>query len=90
MSACDRDAWPRKIIQKLTVATNIERGAADWDRRVQAMRGTFLERFLADARRCLDKKYPAQGPFGTRNRDRFFLKVEQGLKVSCGAMGGES
>lgn len=46
------------------------------------MRGSFLEHFVADARRYLDKKYPTHGPFGARNRDRFFFKVEQGLKVS--------
>lgn len=36
---------------------------------------------MADARRHLDKKYPTHGPFGARNRDRFFVKVEQGLRV---------
>ena len=40
-----------------------------------------MEYFVADARRHLDKKYPTHGPFGARNRDRFFFKVEQGLKV---------
>lgn len=45
------------------------------------MRGNFLEHFVAGARRYLDKKYPTHGPFGARNRDRFFLKVEQGLKA---------
>lgn len=40
-----------------------------------------MEHFVAGARRYLDKKYPTQGPFGARNRDRFFSKVEQGLKV---------
>ncbi|CAN0099235.1 unnamed protein product [Scytosiphon promiscuus] len=71
-----------EIIQKLTLSTNIEKEGQDWDRRVQTMRKSFLAQFMADARRHLDKKYPTHGPFSTRNRDRFFAKVEQGLKVA--------
>ncbi|CBN73819.1 hypothetical protein Esi_0007_0108 [Ectocarpus siliculosus] len=71
-----------EVIQKLTASTNIEKGAQDWDRRVQSMRGSFLEHFVANARRYLDRKYPSHGPFGARNRDRFFVKLEQGLKVN--------
>lgn len=70
-----------KVIQKLTVAPNVERGGMDWDRRVQTMRGNFLRCFLDDTRMALEKKCPAHGSFCTRNRERFFLKVEQGLKV---------
>ncbi|CAM9242136.1 unnamed protein product [Hapterophycus canaliculatus] len=70
-----------EIIQELTASTNIEKGGQDWDRRVQTMRRRFLEHFMADARRFLDKKYPTHGPFSARNRDRFFVKVEQGLKA---------
>lgn len=72
---------PRQTIQKLTASSNIEKEGQDWDRRVQTMRGNLMEHFVAGARRYLDKKYPTHGPFGARNRDRFFLKVEQGLKV---------
>lgn len=50
------------------------------------MRTSFLEHFMADARRYVDKKYPTHGPFSTRNRDRFFVKVEQGLKVRQGLL----
>lgn len=71
----------QQIIQKLTASSNIEKGGQDWDRRVQTMRGSFTEHFVADARRYLDKKYSTHGAFGARNRDRFFVKVEQGLKV---------
>ncbi|CAM9146616.1 unnamed protein product, partial [Ectocarpus sp. 4 AP-2014] len=71
-----------EVIQKLTASTNIEKGAQDWDRRVQSMRGSFLEHFVANARRYLDRKYPSHGPFGARNRDRFYVKLEQGLKVA--------
>lgn len=73
----------RQIIQKLTASSNTEVEAHDWDRRVQTMRGNFLEHFVAGARRYLDKKYPTHGQFGARNRDRFFHKVEQGLKVGA-------
>ncbi|CAM9243513.1 unnamed protein product, partial [Ectocarpus fasciculatus] len=70
-----------EVIQKLTASTNTEKGAQDWDRRVQNMRGSFLEHFVVNARRYLDRKYPSHGPFGARNRDRFFVKLEEGLKV---------
>lgn len=71
-----------QVIQKLTVTQNVERGDMEWDRRTQIIRGRFLESFLAKARKGLDKRYPAHSAFCTRNRDRFFFKVEQGLKVS--------
>lgn len=41
-----------------------------------------MEHFVANARRYLDRKYPSHGAFGARNRDRFFVKLEQGLKVN--------
>lgn len=70
-----------KAIQRLMVVTKIEKGDLDWDRRLQTVREKYRECFLADARHYLDKKYPTHGPFCAQNRGRFFVKVEQGLKV---------
>ncbi|CAN0299369.1 unnamed protein product, partial [Discosporangium mesarthrocarpum] len=73
-----------QVIQKLTSSgpNVVERGDVDWDRRVVAMRSSFLGGFLADARGDLDRRHPTLNVFGARSRDKFFAKLEQGLKVA--------
>ncbi|CAN0270172.1 unnamed protein product [Ascophyllum nodosum] len=71
-----------EVLQRLVAATTLDHEDHDWDKRVQIMRGNFLERFLEDTRRMVNKKYPVHGCFCARNRDRFFVKLEHGLKVA--------